>query len=304
MSIPAAVFYGFCSGSLAFINKLAVTTFDFRYPAFILFAQMVFTASILKILKVAGKINFAGISLESSWNCAIPSLFYAFHAMFALTALGDLNIPMYNVIKRCVPLVNIFLASCLLKEGRPSWKIISTVVVITSGCIIAGFGDLDFSLAAYLCGLVSIFSQGLYLTYVQKLGIEKQLTALELLYVNSINCIPLFLLYILLSWEFVDAVNFLRDCTFEFILVFLLVISMGCVLNYSLFLCTTLNSALTTSIVGVIKSVVTTVIGMFTFGGIQPTVLIITGISINTLGGMGYTYLKYKEKQEATDLPK
>lgn len=163
---------------------------------------------------------------------------------------------------------------------------------------------MDFSLAAYLRGLVSIFSQGLYLTYVQKLGIEKQLTALELLYVNSINCIPLFLLYILLSWEFVDAVNFLRDCTFEFILVFLLVISMGCVLNYSLFLCTTLNSALTTSIVGVIKSVVTTVIGMFTFGGIQPTVLIITGISINTLGGMGYTYLKYKEKQEATDLPK
>lgn len=138
MSLPAAIFYGFCSGSLAFVNKLAVTTYDFRYPAFILFAQMVFTASILKILKVADKIDVRDATLDTSWNCVVPSLFYAFHAVFALTALSDLNIPMYNVIKRCVPLVNIFLAACLLKEGRPSWRIISSVVVITSGCIIAG----------------------------------------------------------------------------------------------------------------------------------------------------------------------
>lgn len=170
--------------------------------------------------------------------------------------------------------------------------------------LLLGFGDLDFSPSAYLSGVVSIFSQGLYLTYVQKLGIEKQFSALEVLYYNSLNCIPLFLLYFVLSSEYSHTIAYFHNCSIDFVFVFLLVVTMGGILNYSLFLCTTLNSALTTSIVGVVKSVVTTVVGLFTFGGIQPTVLIIVGISMNTVGGIFYTYVKYQEKHAATELPK
>lgn len=69
----------------------------------------------------------------------------------------------------------------------------------------------------------------------------------------------------------------------------------GVVLNYSIFLCTEKNSALTTSLIGVLKSVFQTVIGIFTFGGIKSNILNGFGLSLNLFGGILYTYVKYKE---------
>ena len=47
----------------------------------------------------------------------------------------------------------------------------------------------------------------------------------------------------------------------RFLPTLIMVVLSGCLLNYSMFLCTTVNSALTTTCVGVVKSVVTTIIG-------------------------------------------
>lgn len=49
------------------------------------------------------------------------------------------------------------------------------------------------------------------------------------------------------------------------------------------------------SLVGVVKGVITTVIGFFTFGGVPITFLIVSGIVLNTIGGGIYTFAKYRE---------
>lgn len=48
---------------------------------------------------------------------------------------------------------------------------------------------------------------------------------------------------------------------------------------------------------GVVKSVLTTIIGFFTFGGVPVTFLTVAGVALNTFGGMLYTYAKYIEKR-------
>ena len=48
---------------------------------------------------------------------------------------------------------------------------------------------------------------------------------------------------------------------------------------------------------GVVKSVLTTIIGFFTFGGVPVTFLTVTGVALNTFGGILYTYAKYIEKK-------
>lgn len=85
-----------------------------------------------------------------------------------------------------------------------------------------------------------------------------------------------------------------------FLFCFILQTSAGVLLNYSLFLCTEKNSALTTSLIGVLKSILQTVIGFFTFGGIEFNFLNIFGISLNMFGGILYTYIKYQEKKKCT----
>lgn len=104
---------------------------------------------------------------------------------------------------------------------------------------------------------------------------------------------------------------------------------MGIALNYTMFLCTIVNSALTTTIVGVLKGVGSTVrecfeemrlvriffdilrcqwltswqsLGFFLLGGVQIHALNVTGLVINTAGGVWYSLAKYYQKRNR--LPK
>lgn len=72
----------------------------------------------------------------------------------------------------------------------------------------SGFGDLEFSAFAYASALLSVICQSFYLTYIQKTGSEKGLSALTVLHTNSINCIPLLLIYTLCNRELQAALKF------------------------------------------------------------------------------------------------
>ena len=82
----------------------------------------------------------------------------------------------------------------------------------------------------------------------------------------------------LISKKYLAVYPLVSDAGFH--VVFWILVSMGSVLNYSLFLCTALNSALTTSLVAVAKSVIQTLIGLFVFGGIKFHPLNIVGESL------------------------
>ena len=129
---------GSASGSMSFINKLAMNTYGFNYPEIIMLAQMSVTVAALKLVHLMGKVNLPNYTRENARLCLFPSLFYVLNSTFALSALSGMNIPMYNVLKRTGPLFYIFLAVCILKKGWPSASTIGAVVLTTSGCIVAG----------------------------------------------------------------------------------------------------------------------------------------------------------------------
>lgn len=142
---------------------------------------------------------------------------------------------------------------------------------------VAGFGDLSFNPRAYLFGFASVLSQALYLLLVQKHADD--IGAAESLHLNSYNTLPMLLLCSVLSGELHLALHDFALSSIGFILTFTVVIVFGCLLNYMLFLCTTYNSALTTSITGTLKTIVQTVIGIFTFGGISINVFTVLGMA-------------------------
>ncbi|XP_048579399.1 UDP-galactose/UDP-glucose transporter 7 isoform X1 [Nematostella vectensis] len=293
--ILAALFYGLTSGSMSFLNKILLTSYSFHFPNILMLMQVTVTAAGLEILRAKEITDIPKYTLERAMTFLIPSVCFALQTSLALRALSILSIPMYNTLRRLLPLVTLLFTRLVLKAS-PSKVIIASVILVVMGCIIAGLGDLHFSSDAYICALGSVLSQSFYLTYIQKTGAEKGLSALAVLHLNSINCIPILMAYVVLSHEIMDVYHYTQYKNNGFEVMIVIDVLMGCVLNYSLFLCATANSALTTSLVGVVKGVLTTFIGFFTFGGVPATFLTVSGVVLNTLGGVLYSYGKYMEK--------
>ena len=61
---------------------------------------------------------------------------------------------------------------------------------------------------AYISALASVVCQSFYLTYIQKSGVEEGLSTLTVLFTNSVNCVPLLLLYTLCNKELFSALAF------------------------------------------------------------------------------------------------
>ncbi|KAL2649343.1 hypothetical protein R1flu_017471 [Riccia fluitans] len=86
----------------------------------------------------------------------------------------------------------------------------------------------------------------------------------------------------------------MASMSFSFMVIISLV--MGIVLNFTMFLCTIVTSALTTTIVGVLKGVGSMILDFILLGGVEVNALNVTGQVINTLGGISYSLVKYQEK--------
>lgn len=80
----------------------------------------------------------------------------------------------------------------------------------------------------------------------------------------------------------------------NFVLLFVFSACMGSVLNYSIFLCTTYNSALTTAVIGCLKNVLTTYAGMVFFSGYVFSYLNFVGINISVIASLYYTWVTLK----------
>ena len=144
--------------------------------------------------RITGSLSLPRYSFKDGKNFLPASLLFVLHSALSLFALHGMNIPMYGAIKRCTPLVSLILSLVVLRKATPSYKIVISVLLTTAGCIIAALGDLQFDGIAYAMGLLSIFAQGGYLTYVQKSSGDMKKSTMEMIHINSFNTLPFFVI--------------------------------------------------------------------------------------------------------------
>ncbi|EHA8589518.1 putative UDP-galactose/UDP-glucose transporter 7 [Cocos nucifera] len=227
------------------------------------------------------------------------SVFYNANVAFALASLKGVNIPMYIALKRLTPLA-VLVAGSFSGKARPPTQVSLSVVFTAVGVIIAALGDFSFDLFGYSMALTSVFFQTMYLILVEKSGAEDGLSSVELMFYNGLLSLPFLLFLIIATGEIPHSFSVVYDkaSSLTFLIVLILSLVMGIVLNYTMFLCTIVNSALTTTIVGVLKGVGSTTLGFVLLGGVQVHALNVTGLVINTAGGVWYSYAKYQQKQK------
>ncbi|KAL7150643.1 hypothetical protein ABFS83_05G127400 [Erythranthe nasuta] len=301
LSLFAAVSYGVSSMAMVFINKAVLMQYSNSMT--LLTFQQLMTTLLIRFGSVTGYTKARGFNIETAKKLLLVSLFYNANVAFALASLKGVNIPMYIAIKRLTPLA-VLIAGFFYGKGKPTTQVTLSVLLTAAGVVIAALGDFSFDLFGYSMAFTSVFFQTMYLVLVEKSGAEDGLSSVEIMFYNSILSLPFLLFLIIATGEFPSsmAMLFAKSTSISFLVLLLLSLVMGIVLNYTMFLCTIVNSALTTTIVGVLKGVGSTTLGFVLLGGVQVRALNVTGLVINTAGGVWYSLAKYQQKRNK--LPK
>ncbi|KAK1316403.1 hypothetical protein QJS10_CPA05g02299 [Acorus calamus] len=295
LSLCSALSYGVASMAMVFINKAVLM--EYRHSMTLLTLQQLATTLLIHFSRVMGYTKSKDVNMMTAKKLLPVSIFYNANVAFALASLTGVNIPMYIALKRLTPLA-VLVAGIFMGKGRPSLQVSLSVMCTAVGVIIAAAGDFSFDLVGYSLALTSVFFQTMYLVLVEKSGAEDGLSSVELMFYNGFLSLPFLLFLIIATGEFPDSLTllFAKANSLAFSVILILSLVMGIVLNYTMFLCTIVNSALTTTIVGVLKGVGSTTFGFVLLGGMKVHALNVTGLVINTAGGVWYSYAKYKQK--------
>ncbi|XP_034383115.1 solute carrier family 35 member D3 [Cyclopterus lumpus] len=295
LGIGVAVAHGVFSGSLNILLKFLISNYHFNFLTLIQLLTSSTAALTLEVLRRLGKVQVPAFSLQLSKEFGPVCILSTLQSTLTLWSLRGLSLPMYVVFKRCLPLFTLSIGVCVLRNGVPSVGVIIAVIITTGGAALAGAGDLTGDPFGYVTGVLAVIIHASYLVLIQKTSLDSEYGPLTAQYAIAIMASPVLLVCSLISMDTINMWSYEGWQDPHITVIFVFCIFIGCAMNFTTLHCTYINSAVTTSFVGVVKSIATITVGMLAFSDVSPTRLFIGGVAVNTVGSVTYCIVKYFE---------
>lgn len=299
MKLSSALFYGMASFFITVVNKTVLTSYQF--PSFLVLSLGQLAASIIVLF--LGKrfhiVKYPDFSRDIPRKIFPLPLIYLGNMMFGLGGTQALSLPMFAALRRFSILMTMILELRILGI-RPTTAVQISVYSMVGGALLAASDDLSFNLHGYLFVMITntlTAANGVYMK--KKLG-TADMGKYGLMYYNSLFMFLPALIGTWLCGDLDKAWQYEQWNDSLFVVQFLLSCVMGFILSYSTILCTQYNSALTTTIVGCLKNISVTYIGMFIGGDYVFSWLNSIGINISVAGSLLYAYVTFRKKSPSS----
>lgn len=293
--IGSAVFYGLSSFMITVVNKTVLTSYAFPSFLFLSLGQLLASIVVLYLGKKCRLVTFPDLAKDTFRKIFPLPLIFLGNMIFGLGGTQALSLPMFAALRRFSILMTMLLELRILGI-RPSKAVQISVYAMIGGALIAASNDLSFNIEGYFYVMLTnafTASNGVF--------VKKKLETVDmgkngLMFYNSLFMLgPAFLV----NWATGDlekAINYKNWNDSLFLVQFLMSCVMGFILSYSTILCTQYNSALTTTIVGCLKNICVTYLGMFIGGDYIFSWVNCIGINISVFGSLLYTYVTFRRK--------
>lgn len=295
LRILTAIFYGVSSFMIMVINKRVLTVYNFPSFQVLGLGQIVATILVLHFGKLFKIISFPDLSRDTLRKVWPLPLMYLGNMVFGLGGTQELSLPMLTVLRRFSILMTM-IGEFLILNSKPSRAVQLSVYLMIFGAIVAASNDIAFKLKGYIFVLLNdFFTAGNGVLMKKKLE-SKDLGKYGIMYYNSLF---MFLPSLMITYQLGDlqrAMDFEGWSDSMFCFQFFLACIFGFILMISTVLCTSYNSALTTTIVGCLKNILITYLGMFIAGDYQYSFLNFLGLNISVIGSLIYTKVTFSSK--------
>ncbi|KAI3379750.1 hypothetical protein SNEBB_009744 [Seison nebaliae] len=283
-----ALLYATTSGSLILFNKKLLTTYHF--PSFLVIscAQMLTTILTIVLLQpffhLATSLSITHQSLQQIFP--LP-LFFLLNVISGIGAIKSVNVPMFTVLRR-LGLLFTMMAEYLIVGILPDQFSIVALIVMVMGAAVAATDDLSFDMIGYiLIFFNNIATAGNGVFIKKKVSLQK-MSKCDIVYLNTIFSLPLACILLICLDDMCEIQKFFKTADTSFFFTFFLSCIFSTMLNFSYVFIVHSTSALTTCIIGCLKNIIVTYLGMVVSLDYKYSTLNFIGIHISILGAIIY----------------
>ncbi|GFP83323.1 UDP-n-acetylglucosamine/UDP-glucose/gdp-mannose transporter [Phtheirospermum japonicum] len=290
--------------AISYMTCAALSLYSFPSANVITLCQMICSCCFLYALRRSKLITFHAsdsIAINETSKSFVPiktlidtsplALAYLLYMLVTMESVRGVNVPMYTTLRRTTVVFTMIVEYVLVRQ-RYTRPILGSVGLIVLGAFIAGARDLSFDSYGYLVVFLSNITTAIYLATIARIGKSSGLNSFGLMWCNGILCGPVLFVWTLIRGDLEMTMNFPYLFSPGFLMVLLLSCILAFFLNYSIFLNTTLNSALTQTICGNLKDLFTITLGWVIFGGLPFDLLNVIGQLLGFFGSGMYAYYK------------
>jgi solute carrier family 35 protein len=297
-SLGICVLYGGTSIAISFMYKAVLSVYAFDAKFTLLALQMLMGIVFCAFAK-ARLGGVPGLEVPDLDPRLLREYVPAGMLNFANVAVGWyglqlVNVPMFLCIRRTAT------AFTLLAEWYVLGKVASPTIrgavgLVVAGAVVAGWESLSRDWLGYLYTMGNNMMTALSLTHTKAFSDRNNVRGFGIVLYNAYVGLPVALLGAALTGELGYIARYPHLWEPGFLVAVTSASLLGVFMSYIVFLCTTVNSPLATSVTGNMKDVLSTVLAMALFSGFQPTVNTVLGLMISFSGSGVFSFAKLVE---------